>query len=119
MNKSAKTVFIYGLYIFFIGWAFALIPNTILGLFGFDPTNEVWIRALGFFSVNVGAYYLYAAYTNLKPFFWMTVFGRTAFLIELTLLVVLGFGKPMLILFGALDFISAMWTLDTLRAERN
>jgi len=51
MSNSAKSVFVFGIYISVLGIAFMTIPNALLGLFGFPATNEVWIRVAGMIRV--------------------------------------------------------------------
>jgi hypothetical protein len=53
MSKAAKSVFVFGIYLIFIGLGFLLVPNTVLGLLGFPMTTgpsllhslySVWLR---------------------------------------------------------------------------
>ena len=114
MSPSATSIFVFGIYIIFIGAGFLLIPNTVLPLFKFPKTNEPWIRVLGTIVVVLGFYYIIAAQNELTPFFWATVVGRFALLVSFIVLVVSKKAQPMLITFGVIDAAGGLWTLLTL-----
>lgn len=113
MSASAISILVFGFYIVIIGIGFSFIPNIILPLFKFPKTNEPWIRVLGVLIVVLGFYYIIAAQNELIPFFWASIVGRFAILIGFSLLVIFKKAKPMLILFGLIDAIGAIWTLLT------
>jgi hypothetical protein len=113
MSATAISVFIFGIYIVVIGAGFLLIPNMLLPLFKFPKTEEPWIRVMGLIVVVLGFYYIIAGQNELSPFFWASVVGRFTILIGFTLLVVFKKAKPMLILFGVIDALGAIWTLLT------
>ena len=114
MSASAISILVFGIYIIIVGSGFSLIPNTILPLLKFPKTNEPWIRVMGVIIVVLGFYYIIAAQNELAPFFWASIAGRFAILISFSLLVIFKKAKPMLILFGIIDTIGAIWTLITL-----
>ena len=114
MSPSATSIFVFGIYIIFIGAGFLLIPNTVLPLFKFPKTNEPWIRVLGAIVVVLGFYYIIAAQNELTPFFWATVVGRFALLGSFVVLGVSKKAQPMLITFGVIDAAGGIWTLLTL-----
>jgi hypothetical protein len=94
-----------------------LHPNGLLGAFGLPTTTELWIRVLGVVVTALGAYYSAAAKSDAAPFFRATIIGRTFVLVAFTVFVLLGLVKPVLILFGAIDFACGMWTLMALRSQ--
>lgn len=118
MAQSAKSILVFGIYMVFLGIVLILAPNILLGLFGIQPTTEVWIRVLGVIVGIFGCYYIVAARNGLKPFFRATVYGRTAVLISFIAFAILGLLKPILILFGIIDFLGAIWTARVLRVEK-
>lgn len=113
MDSSAFSVFVFGIYLVFIGTGFLFMPNTLLPLFKFPKTNEPWIRVMGSVVAILGYYYIIAAQNDLIPFFWATIVGRFVILVSFTLLVVTKKAKPMLILFGVIDALGGLWTLLT------
>ncbi len=115
MSKAAKSVFVFGIYMVVIGLGFLVIPNTPLGLFGFPATSEPWIRVVGMLCLVLAFYYIQAARHELRPFFGWTVYARTGVLVCFIVMVALGLAKPMLIAFGVVDLIGAIWTGVALR----
>ena len=117
MNSSTKSIQVFGVYLIGLGLILLAVPNLLLQTFGFDSTSEPWIRVLGIVVAALGYYYLMAAKSNSTAFFAATVYGRTWLLLAFIALVFLGLAKPMLILFGLVDFAGAAWTWNALRGE--
>ena len=115
MSASALSIFVFGIYLLFVGTGFIFMPNMILPMFKFPKTDEPWIRVVGILVLLLGFYYLVAAHHELMEFFWATVIGRAGILVGFTLLVVTKKAKPMLILFGLFDAAGAAWTLLALQ----
>jgi len=118
MSKSALSLFVFSLYLFVLGIILIVIPNVLMSLFKFPETNEVWIRVVGTLVLILGYYYFQASKIEIKKFFQWTVYGRTAVLIFFIVFVLLGFASPMLILFGFIDAVAALWTQLSLRSEK-
>lgn len=117
MNASAKSVFYFGIYLLPLGALLLFIPNPFLTLFGFPPTEGIWIHVLGVVVIALGGYYIGSARHNLTPFFRMTVFARTFVFIAFLLFVIFLNARPMLALFGTVDLLGALWTWLTLRSS--
>lgn len=56
MSKSARSVFIFGLYLGVLGIILLVTPNFLLGVFQLPSTNEVWIRVVGMLLFLLGIY---------------------------------------------------------------
>ena len=69
MSKSARTIFIFGLYLGFLGIVLLVTPNLLLGIFQLPSTNEVWIRVVGMLLFLLGIYYILAARKEMTEFF--------------------------------------------------
>ena len=54
----------------------------------------------------------------LKLFFQATVYGRAAVPVFFIVFVLLDFAQPILILFGVVDALAALWTHLSLRSEK-
>ncbi len=117
MSKAAKSILIFGIYLTIAGIGFLVIPNMVLSLLGFPETSEHWIRVVGVLAVVVGYYYIRAAINELKSFFSWTVHARVGVMIVFTVLVVQGLADPMLIGFGVIDLLGAIWTGLALRSS--
>jgi hypothetical protein len=114
MDSTATSIFVFGIYLFFVGAGFLLIPNILLPLFGFPKTDEPWIRVMATLVLIIAFFYLVAAHHEIIPIYWASVFGRFFAFLIFMVLVFTKKAKPMLILFGIVDALGALWTLLTL-----
>lgn len=117
MSKSKLSIIVFGIYVEILALLLFITPNTVLVPFGMAPAEEVWIRVVGVVAGVLGFYYLRAAQMDDKKFYQMTVYGRPAVIVLFALLVLLGYAEPPIILFGAIDLITAVWTGWALRTE--
>jgi hypothetical protein len=81
-------------------------------------TGEVWIHVGAWFVIWVGIYYIVSARSESKAFIRWTTYGRPTFIVFLTILVALKMIEPIIIIIGALDVITAIWTFLALRSEK-
>ena len=86
--------------------------------FGLPTTTEVWIRVVGVAAFYIGVGDWFAAKSEAQGSFLGTRYGRTFALVAFAAFAALGLVSPLLVLFGAVDFAGAMWTLAALRVER-
>jgi hypothetical protein len=119
MSKSALSVFLYGIYIIILAMVFLFIPNVALSLLGMKPTHEVWIHVTGWFGIWLGIYYIVSARSESKAFILTTVYGRPTFMLFLGVLAFLKMIEPIIIIVGAIDVATAIWTYSMLRLEKN
>jgi hypothetical protein len=117
MTKSARTLFVFALYLFALAAVLLVTPNTLLELFGLPATNEVWIRVIGMLTAFLGVYYVVAARHNFLPMMEASVRVRIAVPVFLGLFVALGYAPVVILLFGGIDLTGAVWTYLTLRSE--
>ena len=117
MSKAAFTIRAFGYYLLVLGVVLILVPNLLLTLSFMPSTNEVWIRVAGVLVFNIGVYYLYAAKCEATAFFRASVFTRTFVLLAFATFALLGIAKPMLVLFGSVDFVGGLWTWKMLRSD--
>ncbi len=117
MSKSARSIFIFGLYLGVLGVILLVIPNFLLGIFQFPSTNEVWIRVVGMLVFLLGGYYILAAQKEVTDFFQWTVYLRSTVILFFIAFVLLDYASPLLILFGVIDLLGAIWTGLLLRAS--
>jgi hypothetical protein len=117
MSKAARTIYFWSFYLLGLGLIFLIVPNLLLGLFGFPATDEVWIRIVGMLLLIL-AYYCYeAARLEVTHFFRWSVNARASVIVLFTVLVLLKLALPQLILFGVVDLAAALWTRSTLQGE--
>ena len=115
MSRAAVSMFAFAVYLFVLGVVLLVAPNVLLGIFGFEPTTEVWVRIVGMLVVLLGYYYLSAARGEVTPFMRWSANARPFVIVFFAVFVALGWAKPQLILFGALDLAGAVWTFLALR----
>ncbi len=110
MSQIAKTIYFYSFYLFVMGLGMVFIPNTLLGVFGFENTTEIWIRMLGLFTFTTGIYYFQSARNEQMEFFKATIIGRMFFFVVTSVFVLVFKQNPMLAAIGSVDLLGALWT---------
>ena len=118
MSNSARSVFVFGLYLVVLGIILLVAPNFLLGLFLLPPTNDVWIRVVGLLVLILAFYDIQAARHEMTDFFRWSVYACAPVIVFFAAFVLLGFVSPALILFGALDLLGAIWTGLALRSPK-
>lgn len=117
MSKSALSVAVFAGYLLLLGLAMVLGPNVLLQASRMAPTGEVWIRVVGMLVLLLAFYYWNAARTELTSFFRWTVVARSAVPLFFLAFVAAGLAAPVLILFGVVDLVGALWTAFALRRD--
>lgn len=110
MSPAAKSVFVFGIYLSILGIILVAIPNLLLSMFDLNETEEVWIRIVGMLVLLLSVYYVQLARKELADFFWLSVYVRSSVIVFFTAFVLAGYVQPVLILFGAVDLLGALWT---------
>lgn len=117
MTSSAKSVCYFGFYLYLVGLTLLLIPNLFLRTIQVAETNEVWIRVVGILTLCIAYYYHRNGAANNKPMFILTVHARIFVFIAFTVLVLAKLAPPVLVGFGGVDLLGALWTWKTLQNE--
>ena len=117
MSRAAMSMFVFGIYLFALGAILLIAPNVLLGIFGLEPATDVFVRIVGMLVVFLGYYYVSAARGEVVPFMRWSVRARPLVIVFFIAFVALGWSKPQLILFGAVDLAAAIWTHLALRAS--
>ncbi|MBP6688218.1 MAG: hypothetical protein KA160_10210 [Lacibacter sp.] len=115
MSAAAKSVFYFGLYLYLVGFALMIAPDFLLSLTQMPATQEVWIRVVGVLTIAIAFYYQQAGSKNIIAFFPLTVVVRIFVFLSFIGLVLLNFASPMLIGFGIVDLLGAIWTWIALK----
>ena len=115
MQKTYTSLYGQLAYVIISGLQLIFIPNTLLTLFGFAPTNEIWIRVMGLLVLTLSFYYYAMARTGTRSVIEATVRGRLFFCGGLISFVALGLAKPPLVGFALLEIGLALWTWWELR----
>jgi hypothetical protein len=118
MSYSGRTVFVFGCYLLLLGVPLLLAPNLLLELFGFPPTEEVWIRVVGLLVLYLGVYYVLSGRSGILPFISASVPIRASIMVFFAVFVATEMVSPMLLVLGLPDLFGALWTWRALRGER-
>lgn len=114
MSSTAVSILVFGIYLIFVGAGFLFIPNIILPFFRFPKTDEPWIRVMAILVLIIALFYLVSACYDIPIIFRTTVYGRVFVFLSFGMLVLIKKVQPMLLLFGVVDALGAVWTLITL-----
>jgi len=117
MSKSALSMFVFGIYAAVLGIMMIAIPNFLLKI-SRTSTTEVWIRVAGLLLLYLGFYYTQAARKEMTDFFRWTVYTRSTVIVFFAAFVLLGLTRPLLIMFGVIDLLGAIWTGLALRSPK-
>lgn len=115
MDKSAKTVWVFGVYLIIEGLFLMLAPSEILSIIGIPEPESVWRIVLGFVVAILGYYYVRNAKENLLPFFGFTVQVRIIQFVFFIWLYLFERGTMTLVLFSFIEFAAGMWTWNALK----
>lgn len=115
MNNARTSIFAYGIYAIGAGLAFLFMPNFTLGLFGFEPTTEHWIRVVAILTLGLAYYYISSAMADNKHFYQISWIGRLWFVVATAALAFMGLAPLNILLVGSVDLLTAIWTAMALR----
>lgn len=118
MKNSTLSMIVFAIYLAGLSAAFMIFPNPVIALFGFEPTDQVWIRILGFILGVLAFFYIMACREGVKNFFRWTVYSRLTVMPAYILFIVFGVAPPVVLLFAAVDLAGAIWTGFALRTEQ-
>jgi uncharacterized membrane protein YfcA len=118
MTPAARSVMYFGFYLYLVGLTLLFIPNIFLSTLQLPETNEVWIRVVGVTVTGIAYYYHRNGAANLKESFILTVHARVFVFLAFLAFVLLELGPVILILFGSVDLLGAIWTWTALKKEK-
>jgi hypothetical protein len=110
MSRSATSIFVYSFYLIGQGLLLLIAPNLAMNLFGLPPTQEVWVRVLGYSLLPIAAYFLAAARREVTEIFILSIIFRLALPVVFGAFVALGYAGPALLLLTPFDVLFALWT---------
>lgn len=118
MSPAAISVLVFGVYILGQGALLFFAPDLLLGLLGLPPAADGWVRVVGLALGVLGVYYVWAARTELRAFFAMTVPVRLAQFVAFGWLVWAGHLSAIVLATSAVEALAGLWTWAALRAGR-
>jgi len=117
MSRSARSVFVFGVYLVAVGLALIAFPNPLFTLLRLPASHEIWPRVVGVLALVLAHYYIQAARHEVVAFFRWTVSARIMVFVVFTAFVLLGLAPVPLALLGAVDLAAALWTAWALRPQ--
>jgi hypothetical protein len=117
MSAAAKSIYYFGFYLYLVGITLIAVPNFLLGIVQIPETNEVWIKVVGVLVVCLGYYYHRSGGNNDVAFCRLTVPTRIFVFLSFLTFALAGYVSKMIIGFGAIDLLGAVWTWLSLRKE--
>jgi hypothetical protein len=112
-----RSILFFALYLLGVGLVLIFVPNLLLGLFGI-PTDEPWIRLVGFLVLVLAYYYHRAVQADFQAFYMWTVHARAFILPFFVTLYLLDLAHPSVLLFGTFEAGCTLWTWLAIRARR-
>lgn len=103
------------LYVTISGIQMVFVPNFMLKTFGFEPSNENWIRIMGLLILSLNFYYYAIARYGNKNIAMGTVYGRLVFCLSLITTGLLGIMPMPIILFGVMELCLTFWTFKEIK----
>ena len=118
LSKNYLSLTVQSVYVVLTGLQLIFVPNMLLGMFGFEPTSEIWIKVLGL--VVLSLYFLYNGInkSDNADMVRATVYSRALVAAGFLLLVLTGQAKAALILFAGIDIVTAIWSWQELKKMR-
>jgi hypothetical protein len=114
-TKKHLSLTVQTVYELLTGLQLIFIPNILLATFGFEPTNEIWIKVMGILVLSAAIFYYSLSKNPHSEIVRASVFMRVIIASGFVLLVVVGQVKATLILFAGIDMATAIWTWSELR----
>ena len=119
-DASGWTIFIFGELAFILGLMGLIRPEILLSILGFEVIDRaarassdytiVFMTASSMASLNIGIYYVLAAFNDVKIFYRWTVPFRTLTFIVFTTTVITGIAPMRFFGVGLWEFLGALST---------
>jgi len=116
MSPAAFSVLVFGIYLAGGGLLLVFAPGETCSFVGLRPPGDtMWTRLSGMFFLDLAFYCVWAARSEQKEFISWTVFTRPFTLLFLGVFVAVGLENPVILVFGIVDAMAALWTALALR----
>ena len=108
--KKSISLTVQAFYVLITAIQLIFVPNMLLGMFGFPPTSEIWIKVLGIVLLALVIYYYAIILNGDKTLLTFTIYGRLAVVFGFALMVLTKVAPTPLLLFAGIDLATAVWT---------
>lgn len=118
MSRAARSLFLFGAYVFLVGVALLAAPDALAFLLRLPPATTGWVRVVGLLALVIGAYDMVSSRGGCLPTIRASVPVRFGFAAG-TALLVLSRQMPLsVLLLGLTDAAGAVWTAVALRSDQ-
>ena len=120
MSRAAMSVFIFGIYLVFLGISFLFVPEILFSLLAYPTSPDISSRVLGMIFLILAYLFIRAGLDEegMKKFYMWTVHIRSVVILFHIVFVTLQLVSPLIILFGGIDLAAALWTFWALRKDK-
>jgi hypothetical protein len=120
MSRTALSIFIFGIYLIFLGITFLFVPEMIFSILAYPTPPDIASRVLGMLFLLLAYYYIRGGLDEegMGKFFMWTVHTRASIIVFLIVFASLQLASPIIIMFGAIDLAAAIWTFWALRKDK-
>jgi hypothetical protein len=109
MQKQFKSIYVQMFYSLFSGLFLLTIPNSVITLVGFKPTQEKWIYVVGLLALSLCFYYFQIAKSGSRIAVLGTVYGRWFFTSVATIAALVGIMPKLIIPMMLFEAGLAFW----------
>ncbi len=118
MTRAGSSIFYFGFWIVVCGVSLMFFPGLCLGIAGMGLNDVTVPRLFGMVLLFLALYYFLAGrHPEFWPFYRITVFTRFSAFLIVTVFVLFGIVKPIVIGFVTVDALGALWTALSLRID--
>jgi len=120
MSRAAMSIFIFGIYVIFLGITFLFVPEIMFLMLAYPTPPDIVSHILGMVFLLLAYLYIRAGLdeVGMKKFFMWSVHTRATVIIFLSVFAALQLVSPLAIMFGAIDLAAALWTFWALRKDK-
>lgn len=115
-SNTYLSLLVQSVYVMLTGITLVFKPNMLLEMFGFEPTQEIWIKVAGILVFSLAILYLNIRKED-RRLAMATVMSRIFIAACFGLLVAFCNVKPTLMLFAGFDVLTAVWTWREVKAK--
>jgi hypothetical protein len=117
MTRAGRTLVVFGIYLSFAGMVLLFAPAFVFWLFEVRGTDGLWARIAAMLLLIVGYLCVRSGWESQTLFCRLSVHTRSSVLFLIAAFVYMERASPLMLIFGVIDFTTAMWTASALRAD--
>jgi len=119
MTAAGKSIYYFGFWVLACAVGLMVLPEFSLKMVNMQLNDCITVRLFGMVLLFLSIYYFILGKRKESwPFFRVTVFTRASALIFVIVFVLIGWAKPIIILFVVVDALGALWTFFALKKDK-